>query len=219
MPTMPTRLQQTLLGTSLLVGSLAAQASLLGVSLDEPTAQYNSLAGQGIQFDAGTGAFLASGNPLSVQFPAILGTSPVSGVRGISIDLTIDASGMASSGSGSHDFMLWGDVTDGVTDYSGLLLTGSLLDFGYLDVTATIDVFDFLFDVTGGSLADLFGNDHIGVFMVAEASTFTGVFTEDFTTRRIRGSAGLVINPVPAPGTLWLAGLALSAIGVMRRKR
>ena len=216
---MPTRLQQVLLGTTLLVGSLAAQAGLLGLDLNEPTAQYNSLAGQGIQFDAGTGAFLASGNPLSVQFPAILGTSPVSGVRGISIDLSIDASGIASSGNGSHDFMLWGDVSDGVTNYSGLLLTGSLLGFGYLDVTATIDVFDFLFEVTGGSLAGLFGNDHIGMLMIAEASTFSGIFTQDFTSGRIRGTAGLVANPIPTPGTLWLAGLALGTIGVLRRRR
>lgn len=216
---MPTRLQQVLLGTALLVGSLAAQASLLGLDLNEPTAQYNSLAGQGIQFDAGTGAFLASGNPLSVQFPGIIGASPVSGAHGISIDLTIDASGMASSGTGSHDFMLWGDVNDGSTDHTGLLLSGSLLGFGFQDVTATTDVFDFLFEVTGGSLASQFGNDHVGVLMIAQSSTFAGSFVQDFTSGRIRGTVSLVANPVPAPGTLWLAGLALGTIGALRRRR
>jgi hypothetical protein len=87
------------------------------------------------------------------------------------------------------------------------------VDFGFLDTGTFLDVFDFLFDVTGGSMAGLFGASQIGVLMVAERSTFTGGFTQDFASTRIKGSIGRV----PEPATLWLAGLALGAIGVMRR--
>ena len=208
-------LHATALALILWLSSSFTHASPIGLMPELPTTQFGSLAGQGLQFNAGSGAFDASGLPLSVRFTGLDGTHAVSGIAGLSINLQIDGDGNASSGTGLHDFALWGEVSDGINSYTGTLLTGSLLDFGFLDTGTFVDVFDFLFDVTGGSMASLFGTANIGVVMIAERSSFTGDFTQNFASTRIKGTIGRV----PEPATLWLAGLALGTIGVLRRRR
>lgn len=206
-----------------LLSSFSAHATLLDVAPDLPTTQFGSLAGQGIQFNAGSGAFIATGLPLSTRFTSLDGRHDVTGTTALSINIQVNASGVARSGAALHDFVLLGNVSDGTTNYTGTLLTGSLADFGFLDTGTFLDVFDFLFDVNGGSMAGLFGTGQIGVLMIAERSTFTGGFTQNFASARIKGTIGLVpggsFGQVPEPATLWLAGLALGAIGVMRRRR
>lgn len=211
----------------LLASAMPASAALLGFNPGEPVTEFGSLSGQGLSYDAGSGAFTASGIPLDVFFSGALSSAPVSGDRGLSISLTLDHSGNASGGAAAQDFALWGEVSDGITLYSGLLLSGSVLDFGFQDVTSRLDVFDMLFDVTGGSMASLFGGDFIGLFLVAERSSFGGDFTVDFASSRIKGSIGIVPNGnpgggvdavVPAPGTLWLAGLTLGLVRLVRRR-
>lgn len=196
-----------------LLSAFSAHATLLEVMPDLPATQFGSLAGQGIQFDAGSGAFGVTGLPLSTQFTSLGGSQAITGIAGLSINLQIDPGGNATSGAAPHDFMLWGNVSDGTTNYTGTLLTGNLADFGYLDTGTFLDVFDFLFDVTGGSMAGLFGSAQIGVIMIAERSTFTD-FTQDFASTRIKGAIGRV----PEPATFWLAGLALCTIGFLRRR-
>ena len=196
-----------------LLAVLPVQATLLEISPDLPTMEYGSLAGQGIQYNAASGAFTATGLPLSAQFTSLGGKQLITGAAGLSIHLQVDASGVASSGGAAHDFALWGEVSHAGNLYSGMLLTGSLLEFGFLDASIIVDAFDFLFDVTGGSMASLFGSGQIGMIMIAERSTFTD-FTQNFASTRIKGTIGRV----PEPATLWLAGLALGAIGVMRRR-
>jgi hypothetical protein len=204
----------TLVLTLWLLSSFTAHATLLDVAPELPTTEFGSLAGQGIQYNTGSGAFIATGLPLSTRFTSLGGSHAVTGSASLSINIQINTSGLASSGTALHDFVLVGDVSDGTTNYTGTLLTGSLADFGFLDTGTFLDVFDFLFDVTGGSMAGLFGSAQIGVLMIAERSSFTGVFTQNFSSTRIKGAIGRV----PEPATLWLAGLALVAIGVMRRR-
>ena len=197
-----------------LLSAFSVHATLLDIVPDLPTTQFGSLAGQGIQFNAGSGAFSATGLPLSTKFTNLGGRHAVTGAASLSINIQVSAGGLAGSGAALHDFVLLGDVSDGTTNYTGTLLTGSLVDFGFLDTGTFLDVFDFLFDVTGGSRAGLFGAGQIGVLMIAARSTFTGGFTQNFASTRIKGTIGRV----PEPATLWLAGLALGAIGVMRRR-
>jgi hypothetical protein len=203
-----------LLAASLwVIVAFPVQATLLEISPELPMTEYGSLAGQGIQYNAATGSFTATGLPLSVQFTTLGSKQLVTGDAGMAINIQVTSGGVASSGDAAHDFALWGNVSDGTTNYTGTLLTGTLLDFGFLDASIIVDAFDFLFDVTGGSMAGLFGSGQIGVIMIAERSTFMD-FTQNFASTRIKGTIGRV----PEPATLWLAGLALGAIGVMRRR-
>jgi hypothetical protein len=101
---------------------------------------------------------------------------------------------------------------------SGTLLTGTLNNFGF---PTTGDPLEFVFSVTGGDAAGLFGPGPIGVIL--SNSGFIGNFTSDFDNRigQYPGSAYADVAPVvPLPGSLWLtlAGIGVSLISRPRVK-
>ncbi|WJW74486.1 hypothetical protein QVG61_08130 [Thiohalobacter sp. IOR34] len=210
------------LGSFLTAGLLAAGlwaapvgATLLGVSPGEPTAIYGSLRGEGLNFDAASGSLTASGTPLAMVF----GGTPVRFGPGaaLSLGFRLDNMGQVTGGRVGNDFELLGRLDldgDGTPEYSGMLLSGEILKFGYLDLTATIDAMDFLFSPTGGALAGDFAHSSIAVSMLLENSTFAGSFASDFSSSRIKGKVGpggLPPQRLPEPATFWLlaAGLPL----------
>lgn len=54
--------------------------------------------------------------------------------------------------------------------------------------------------------------------VTGNTTTITGASTTEAFTAAVDGSGNLFVNPVPEPGTLALAGLALSALALLRRK-
>lgn len=132
------------------------------------------------------------------------------------INATVDAEGFATGGT-----LEIRGVVAGRGGPSNLLLSGNLVAFGFVEGVRGLnpDTLEFLFDVTGGSLADLFGAQ-AGVIL--GASGFTGSFVNDWNNNSgIPGLGAAVADtapPVPAPFgvSVGLAGLALAAT---RRRR
>jgi len=124
---------------------------------------------------------------------------------GVSLKINVDNSGNLLGGpADSADLIVEGVLDmwwDGTVDYEGVLLTGDIVEFGYLDSGVT-DQYDFRFTPTGGELLSYFQGKDIGVVLNSPNSTFAGSFAEDF-----HGEAHGVIAPIaplppPEPGSL-----------------
>ena len=135
--------------------------------------------------------------------PIFINPVPGTGARSVSIDILVNSSGNLIGGNGTpNDFDLFGSVVVNGTTYSGELLTGHVLQFGwqYNSGTSTSQ-FDFRFQTTGGQLTT--GTtppfpltSDIGVTM---ASEHTNSFTGSFETAFNGGAKGTVgpISPLP----------------------
>ena len=112
---------------------------------------------------------------------------------------------LASTDPGSLTFV--GDMP-GLPTEVRTLLTGRLIAFGYQDsTTLNPELFDFLFDVTGGDLAGQFG-PRIGVNLNAGVSNFTGSFNQDFSNTMNAQADTFPVVPEPCSISLWgLSGL------------
>lgn len=100
------------------------------------------------------------------------------------------------------------------------LLTGDLTDFGAMDGGG--DLFEFLFTVTGGDLANTenYGEPGaiVGVILTGafDDSDSAGVFSGDFAN----GGMGFSDTArVPEPATIWLGLFGLCAIARRKRRR
>ena len=184
---------------SLLIAALAlgvtgpAQASLLNLIPEEPDI-FSSFTD--VSYNAGTDILNASGFAISLDDDGVGLSEPIAGGT---FDLTamIDASGTLSGGTIS----ILGTVGGAV---SGTLLTGTLTDIGFNDAGG--DPLEFLFSVTGGDLAGLYGGTG-GIIL-----TGTG-FTSWVTSFQNAPFSGMsdtfAVSPVPVPAAVWLFGSAL----------
>lgn len=190
-----------------------AQAASLGFTLlDVPDiASFNI----DVAYDAGTDTLTATGFALTIDYSE---TDPAENITdgSFSVVATIDSTGAISGGT----VTITGTVP--VLGFnSGTLLTGDLTDFGFPDAGG--DPLEFLFDVTGGDAAALYG-DKGGIKLIAFAPAGGG-FTGDWTTDWDNlgpfgfgtGEADTAAVPVPAPLLLLLS--ALIGVGVSSRRR
>ena len=125
------------------------------------------------------------------------------------LNANINGSGVLGSGS-----IALGGTVPSLGFLSGTLLTGTLIDFGF---PSTGDPLEFLFSVTGGDAAGLFGPGPIGVIL--SGSGFEGNFTSSFDNRigGFPGSAFADVAPVvPLPGSLLLALAGIGASSIFR---
>lgn len=168
-----------------LAGARNAAADLLGVSVGFPLMTH--LGGPGnVVYNAGTGLLSVDAKPQLIM--AASGSSPV-GIgdpRSLSIKIMLNGSGQVVGGNpgGTPDLRIEGTIPASSSvpgsPYSGVLLTGNIVNFGFTNWSGTTDKFDFRFTVTGGALtsgplaAQYLGKD-LGVTLVLEQSTFTGV--------------------------------------------
>ncbi len=162
-----------------------AHAELVGVDPQYPVMLYNSQgvlaydASSGLlSIDATTYNFTVSETQILPIFP-----STTNGSRAVTIRVNVDGAGNVISGNlvveGAIDMDF--PPPGGVNEYDDILLTGDILEFGYLDSGATNDHFDLKFAVTGGSLAtDYYIGMNIGVTVLSEGSDFANDFSVDF---------------------------------------
>jgi hypothetical protein len=134
----------------------------------------------------------------STQAPVFVNPVP-GGYESFDISIALDGScSLVGSGSAT-DLLLVGEVDLGGGDVrSGTLLTGNVLEFGFLDAGLT-DLFDFRFQVTGGALADFYTDEDLGVLVASESSDFTGNCSAD-STGEAKGTAGAIPPILPADG-------------------
>ena len=196
----------------LTLGAGQAQAAPLNLTLlDTPDIVSSFI---DVSYDATTDAFTASGFAMELDDD---GSVPAEAIDGGSFDLsaTIDDSGALSSGT----LTIGGEVASlGFT--GGTLLTGDLTAFGFQDAGG--DPLEFLFSVTGGDAADLYGGiGSIGGILLVNVFDVTGaVFPGDFTFDFDGdGSASSNVAPIPLPAAVWMFGAGLLGLVGVARKR
>lgn len=100
----------------------------------------------------------------------------------LSINIKVNYQGQLTGGVSGPDFTMNGSVdldNDGINEYSGVLLTGEVVAFGFQNDPSGTDLYDFKFKTTGGSLAGVYGK-FFGVALTSENSTFNNSFCENF---------------------------------------
>ena len=174
------------LGTALTMGAAGqARAGLLDMELSKPLLGFD---GGATTYSASTGVFEATSTVLAGQFDGVVLLLPL-GSATIDMSFRLRPNGTLRGGVNGPDLTIVGTVDvdgDGNPEYTGTLLTGEAKAFGWQEAGST-DVFDAQFDVTGGSMAGLYGKT-VGVEITAENSTFNGSFCTDF----IAGAKGTV---------------------------
>ncbi len=178
---------------------MPAVAAPLGLSLLSAPDIFSSFID--VSYDAGMDHFEATGFALTLENPVDT-LNPITGGL-FEVHADVDEMGMLMHGDV--------EITGAVGSATSPLLLGMVTDFGFL--SGGNDLFEFLFEVTGGSLAGLFGGSGatVGIILNAGNSTFTGSFMSDFDNL-IGGVAGTGSGvsdtaPIPEPTTLLLAGL------------
>jgi len=164
-----------------------------------------------VTYDAGTGSFTASGFASQLDDD---GSIPAESITGGTSDLsaTIDSAGILSGGT-----LTIGGTVASLGFTSGTLLTGNLTAFGFPNAGG--DPLEFLFDVTGGDAAALYGGGSIPGGIILSDSGFGGSFDIDWSNTG-SGVADVAPAAVPLPAAVWLFGSGLlGLVGMARRKK
>jgi len=173
----------------------AGNGALLEVPIEFPRIESAFVAGQGASYD-GTDLTIA-GLPFVVNFTSG-GTDAIVFGGSLTLTATIDSSGVLTGGS----YSVTGSVTDPATsiNYSGTLVSGSVLDYGIIDI-GTTDLADFLLSVDSGSMKGLFDavGSSAGAVVSLEGSTFAGSFAENWTASKAKPDIGPIPDGEPPP--------------------
>ncbi|MFA6133926.1 MAG: SdrD B-like domain-containing protein [Phycisphaerae bacterium] len=156
-----------------------------------------------LAYSAATGSLDDTATPTSIILTKGARPTPIKDPRGFQLHLTLDNQGQLMGGVQGHDFQIdgWIDMNknniNDAGDYSGVLLTGEAIAFGYLNPDATVpgsDQYDYRLVPTGGALmtqGGYFVGQDIGIVMLSKNSNFIGSFATDFAG----GSEG-VLGPI-----------------------
>jgi len=201
---------------ALLLSGGSVRAELLNLTLKESPDIFSGYID--VTYDAGNNAFAFASTGYALTF--------YNGVEQIDFDVytedsfsisaTVNELGVASSGSLT--------ITGQVAGYgaTGPLLTGNLTNFGFgfwdtLNPESDAASFEFLFEVSGGEMAGLYGGQgaSIGVIMggvSVGADVTEQLFTADFDNLFGNGPGyGTAVSdtgtPMPEPVSLLLLGL------------
>lgn len=197
-----------LLIVTLVMGmSSLAQAAPLNLQLNPAPDIFSAFID--VNYDSNADILTASGFALTLDDDGI-GT-PLD-IAGGTFDLSASvlADGTLAGGS-----LAIGGTVAGLGFNSGTLLTGSLSAIGFNQAN---DPLEFLFDVTGGDAAALYGG--LGGIILGFTG-FDGDWGDDFVSAPFNSVADVGVVPVPA--ALWLFGSGLIALlglgGHNRQKR
>ena len=166
----------------------SSSANLLGVSLAFPRVGYSSPSAFALTYNATNQLFSMDAPPTTMLFSGTEAPRPVTGSKNLQIRVIVDSTGALVSGVPGDDLILSGTVTRGTSTYSGVLLTGEVTAFGFLESGGT-DLYDLRFTPTGGALVGFFACGQISVQVTSEASTFAGSFATNFNGRA-KGNVG-----------------------------
>jgi len=188
----------TLLTGLLAIGSLAmispamaGNGALLGVQVGYPL--INFIEGSVVQGASYNGSQLVvTSTPVFLTFTGG-GTAEFISGGSLNITANINSGGTISGGT----FSISGSVTNTATSvsYSGVLLSGTVADYGIIDTGAAsgaTDLADFAMNATAGSMLSLVGGSGgvVNVTVALEASTFAGSFATTWNAARAKGDAG-----------------------------
>ncbi|NND61041.1 MAG: hypothetical protein HKN49_12320, partial [Gammaproteobacteria bacterium] len=169
--------------------------ALLDVGLEFPLVTFNN---DGmLAYEAASGSLSINATPLAVLLqPAGPASPPISFGPGgsLSISAILDPLGVPVAGSISVS----GDVDLGALGlYSGVLMTGEIVAFGFEDSGGPTDLYDFEFVPTGGALLFALNGGNIGVELTSESSSFEGDFMADFggEAKGTLGRVGESVDP------------------------
>lgn len=174
----------------------SAQATLLGIHIGYPLITYQNISTTALTYNTTTDLFSINASPAAIQFSASESPTLVSGIKSFQIRVLVDHTGLVVGGVPGDDLVLTGTVVRGTTTYTGVLLTGEVSGFGYVN-SGTTDQYDLRFTPTGGLLFDLFSCGDEGVQVTSEASTFNDTFNVNFNGRA-KGNVGLVDSQPPS---------------------
>ena len=167
------------------VTATIAKAQLLGVNPTYPQINFVQTTPGSLAYDPGTEVFSINTVPTGLV-PSLLTSGIPLNNGSMQLQFLVDSNGNLISGT--NGFILTGDVTEVVNgttnEYSGTLLQGNVLAFGYLAPGdgGGVAQFDFRIALTGGELASQFTcGDDLAITMSSDASTFTGSFTNAFS--------------------------------------
>ena len=170
---------------------LNSQADLIGATYVHPVVAFDG-AGN-LMYDAAQDVLSIDASLLYILKDT--GVMPFAQPSTLLINIMVDSSGSFVSGAAGDDLLAQGTLDldgDGSAEYSGTLLTAEAREFGFLDIGPT-DRFDFIFRVTGGAMAELFGPWIAVDLLSAEQSTFEGSFDTDFTSVA-KGNIGKIVE-------------------------
>ena len=187
-----------LAGALLLVAgqSLGGNGALLGVEVHYPRINFTEgVSSQGATYDGAT--LTITSTPVFLTFNEG-GTEEFILSGALTVSASIDNSGTLSGGT----FSVSGNVTDTgtSTSYSGVLISGTIADYGIIDIglPGGTDLADFAMTGTGGSMLALFGGSGKPVNMIValEGSSFSGSFAGSWSADRAKGD---IAPPPPTP--------------------
>lgn len=173
-------------------------AALLGVMPGFPLLTYDS--NGTTSYNATSDAMSLVASPIAIKFslstpPRIVTPTGIPPSEVLQVGASISDTGTVLGGVPGDDLLVRGQVDadgNGSIDYSGILLTGEIIAFGFEDTGTATDRYDFRFALTGGSLASLFAGQDIGVTVTSENSNFAN----DFTVNIMGGAKGS-LGPIP----------------------
>ncbi len=182
---------------------IAGPTSLLGVSIGYPRINFTSSSSQHASYDGTT--LTISSTPVFTTFTSD-GAAEFTMSGSLLLTATINSSGTISGGA----FSISGSVTNSATSttYNGVLLSGTVADYGISDVGSNeigqppgTDLADFQLIATGGSMKSLFdaGGTGVGLVVTLESSGYKGNFAESWSAVRVKGDIGPIPNVVTQP--------------------
>lgn len=174
--------------------AMAGNGVLLGRTVDYPRINYTEgSVSQGAFYD-GT-SLIITATPVFVTFTSTGAAEFITG-SGLSITANINSAGTFSGGT----FSLSGTVDDTATTttYTGVLLSGTVADYGIVDIGAT-DLADFKLVATGGSLLPRMGGSDTSMLVSLESSGFAGSFASNWSADRALGDVGPQRSIFPMP--------------------
>jgi hypothetical protein len=209
-------------GALLLASTLGAfqtaSAALRGIQPGFPKTD-TLAAGSSAVYTASDGRFVIQAVPFQTDFDDGNGgqnvTPPPSPTQ-LRIEFLVDKASCdgnyckVAAGVPGADFVLTGTVTkQGGPTYTGTLLTGEIVEFGYFNFGGTVsDLFDFRFVVTGGALAPLYAGNDLGVSLTVEycsgCTPFNGSFAVNFNGTPAKPVAGPVPPLAKVGDRVWL---------------
>ncbi|NND61040.1 MAG: VPLPA-CTERM sorting domain-containing protein [Gammaproteobacteria bacterium] len=185
----------------------AAQAAPLNLVLQDSPDIISSFID--VSYDAATDSLSASGFALDINYTDTDQAAIAGGL--FQLDAVIDSAGNLLGGA----LTISGTVAE-LGYNSGTLLTGTLDQFG----AGAGDPLEFIFTVTGGDAAALYGG--FGGIILAQTG-YSGSFNSDFDNliSGIPGTGTGVadVAAVPIPAAAWLLLSAILSLGAMRRQR